>query len=172
MKPSNDELQSPRSIRHGYISQLLVLLCLTGFAITEPVLSIFGANPSVFNFYNIDNRVLISLYAVIVAFLPATLLWVVSASTSLINRRVAITLHYVSVGLLSGLWLIQFSKWNFGVSRSEVLAVLALLGGGVFVFIYMRWHIVVKWLQIASITPLVTVVVFLYLVPDREMITP
>ena len=52
--------------RYGKLAQLLVLLGLTGFAISQPVLSVLGSNPLVFRSNGFDNWALLAFAAAVV----------------------------------------------------------------------------------------------------------
>ena len=146
----------------GKLQQLLVLLGLTGFSITEPMLTIFGANPGTFYFYNIESPTLIAIYALIVALLPALALWIIIISARPSSPKLAITLFYTFIFLLGTLWAIQLLKWNFGVAGAPKLAFLSLSTGALILLAYLRWPIVNACLKLTAIAPLVIVGVFLF----------
>ena len=58
----------------GLGQQLLVLVGLSGLAISQPLLSLLGDNPTVFTFHNVGGGRLV-LYAIAVAVLPPFVLW-------------------------------------------------------------------------------------------------
>jgi hypothetical protein len=148
----------------GYsgLNQLLILLCLTGFTVTEPILTIFGANPSIFYFYNIDSASLTLLYAVTVAFGPALVLWFIIFLARCVSDCAALAVQYLIFGLLVGLWCIQLAKWGFGVDSSVLLVLFFMLGCGAFLWAHARLSWFNTWLKIAAIAPLVTVGVFVF----------
>ena len=80
---------------------LLVLMSLTGFAIADPLLHVFGQNPGLFSFYDIDGWDLV-LYALIVAFVPPLVLWLVGTSAGLVRRLAGDVVFIVIVGVLAG----------------------------------------------------------------------
>lgn len=159
---SGKEADSTGSNGPGVITQLLVLLGLTGFAIAEPVLTIFGADPGTFYFYNIESRKLIILYAFSVAFLPPFILWSFSLAIGLVHRGLAFVVHYLFVGALAALWLIQLLMWDFSINMPAVTVALALLGGIFFLYAYIRLPVLQGWLQMTAIAPLVMVGFFLF----------
>lgn len=161
MKMPDHDAALQGSSKRNTLNQLLVLLCLTGFAITEPVLTILGANPEIFFFHDVESRTLITVYALIVAFFPALLLWIMTVAVAWIHSGLGRALHCIFVGMLGGLWLIQLLKWRLGIDIPEVLTILALLGAAVFVFAYVKWPVVKSWLNVAAIAPFVVVGVFL-----------
>ena len=124
------------------LDRLLVLLALTGFTITEPVLTIFGVNPEIFYFYNIDTTAQVVLYALVVALVPASGLWLVTAVTALVNKTAATALYLLIVLGLGALWLIQLGKWTLGIERAWLLAILAAVGAISFILAYKKWALV------------------------------
>jgi len=142
------------------VNQILVFLGLTGFTITEPLLSIFGANPALFYFHNLDSALLIISYALIIALLPALCCWAITAIAHRLNPTFGTGTHYALVGLLSALWLLQFGKWSLDITQPGLLIVCALLGSIAFVYAYLRWTPVNIWLQVTSIAPLITLGIF------------
>ena len=143
------------------LDRLLVLLALTGFTITEPVLTIFGVNPEIFYFYNIDTTAQVVLYALVVALVPASGLWLVTAVTALVNKTAATALYLLIVLGLGALWLIQLGKWTLGIERAWLLAILAAVGAISFILAYKKWALVSALLRIAAIAPVIAVAVFL-----------
>lgn len=134
---------------------LLVLLGLTAFVISEPILTIFGANPGIFFLHNVDTQFLLCLYAISIALVPPISIWLVIYAIGRVNRRTGIALYYAVVGLLVGLWLIQFAKWSLSLTQPHWLAVVAALGAGAFVFAYIRVPLLENLLKVAAIAPVI-----------------
>jgi hypothetical protein len=151
-----------RSCKRDSFSRFLILLGLTGFAITEPLLAILGDNPDIFHFYNIESPSLIFVYTIVVMLVPALVLWFTTVVLGWVNRGIARTVHGFFVGLLIGLWLVQLFKWSFGINEPGVLMVFTLFGAAIFVFVYVKWGIVKSLLQVAAIAPFVAGGVFLF----------
>ena len=143
--------------------QLLVLLGLTAFAITEPLLTIFGSNPSLFYFYNIDSIVWLGIYALTVALLPALTLFLVTAAVSLLHRRLGGLLHLIVVGILVGLWVMQLAKWSAGIEQPALVVVFAVASGLVGALTYRKVPAVGGFLQVAAIASVILVGNFLFL---------
>jgi hypothetical protein len=158
---SGKEAASSDPYGPGVITQLLVLLGLTGFAIAEPVLTIFGADPGTFYFHTIESRELIILYALSVAFLPPLILWIFSLVIGLVNRGFAAVVHYLFVGALAALWLIQLLTWNYSINVPAVIVALSLLGGIIFIYAYIKLPMLQGWLQMTAIAPVIMVGFFL-----------
>ena len=148
---------------HSHLSQLLVLLALTAFAVTEPVLSIFGADLTIFFNNDISSFSQVVFYALAVALVPAFALWAMTVVVSFFSVKVSTLVYYLSIGLLVALWIIQLLKWTLGIDRPEVLALAALFGACFFLLAYIKLSSVNSLLEIASIAPLIFVALFLFL---------
>lgn len=139
-----------------------MLLALTGFAVTEPLLSIFGADLTIFFNNDITGFGQVVFYALCVALVPAFALWSTTVVVSFFSVKVSILVHYLIVGLLAALWIIQLVKWTLGIDRPEVLVLAALFGACFFLLAYLKWPSVHSLLEIASIAPLIFVALFLF----------
>jgi len=155
------QLFSREHYKPSSITRLLVLLALTGFTVTEPLLTIFGSEPSLFLFYNIDHLPPLILYAFVIAIIPAALLWIASLIFVLAGSRASTLAYYFLIFSLFALWLIQLGKWNLGVFRPELLLLLALSGAALLLLAYIKWAFVVALLKIAAIAPIISIVFFL-----------
>ena len=113
---------------HSRLSQLLVLLALTGFTITEPVLTIFGADLTVFFNNDITSFGQVALYGLTVALIPAFTFWGAIVGVRCFSMKVSTLVYYLTIGLLVALWTIQLLKWTLDIDRPEFLVFAALLG--------------------------------------------
>ncbi|MDG1943072.1 MAG: hypothetical protein P8J17_02280 [Halioglobus sp.] len=82
---------------------------LTGYAITDPILATFGANPEIFYFYNVKEPSLIVLFAIFVAFFPALFLRIQTGLAKRVHAGFAGKLHNIFVGALTA---IPESDWS------------------------------------------------------------
>jgi len=160
-KIHNPELSTEKQ-SFSYLNQLLVLFCLTGLAITEPVLTIFGSSPELFYFYKVEKGPLLIFYALTVAVFPAILILLILVFTSLWSKNLSGLFYKIALAVLSGLWAIQLFKWTIGIEGAEILAVTGIIFGVFFLFIYSKYPLVNTGLKIASVLPFVTVGVFLF----------
>ncbi|MFT4519420.1 MAG: hypothetical protein ACI9JM_001816 [Halioglobus sp.] len=142
--------------------KILVLLCLTGFAISDPILTIFGANPELFYFHNIESTGQMLLYALVVAFLPPFALWLIIIVMGYPFKRLGTALYLLSISILACLWLVQLLKWSFGLFIPGLLVLLGVTGGLLFMMAFLRWGAVESWLRLAAIVPFLVVGLFMY----------
>jgi hypothetical protein len=108
--------------------QLLVLLGLTGFAISQPVLSVLGGEPAVLAFHGAEGRGQ-AILALTIAFVPPLVLWGLGRLTTLVTREGGGVLHLVTVAALVACVVIQLLK-AAGLHQSVAL-VVASVGAGI-----------------------------------------
>jgi arylsulfatase A-like enzyme len=138
---------------------VLELLAATGFAITQPVLSVFGRSADVF--INRDATPMeIVLFALVVSLVPTLALWVVELVTGLINRTARQWLHVGFISALAALFGLQLLKKVFSL-EGIVVVVGGIVLGALFGFVYVKATAARQWLSFASFAPLLFVVLFL-----------
>ena len=149
-----------------------MLLGLTGFAISQPLLSILGDAPTELAFYGLDGTDLV-LLACLIAFVPPLGLWGITRLAALIparrDRRLDRWLHLVMVGGLVGLVAIQLAK-SAGVEPRVVLAALALAAGAGFAVLYVRLPVVATWASYTAVLPVLAVASFLVVSPASALL--
>ncbi len=147
--------------------QLLVLTGLTGFAISQPLLSVLGDAPTELASYGVGGRELVAL-ACLVAFAPPLLLFVITWVAGRGSARLGRSLHLLLVALLAGLLVIQIAK-GAGVGSSVALAGLAVVAGGGFAVAYVRFAAVATWAGCTAILPFLAVGSFLLVSPASDL---
>jgi arylsulfatase A-like enzyme len=141
------------------VRSVLELLAATGFAITQPVLSVFGRSADVF--INRDaTPTEIVVFALVVSLVPTAVLWLTELITGTVNRRAREWLH---VGFLGGLAaLVGLQLLKKGLSLEGVVVVVGGIAFGVlFAWLYVKVEVARLWLEVASFAPLLFVVLFL-----------
>src|SRR5215203_7368518 len=73
-----------------------VLFGLAGVAITQPVLDLFGRNPTFFVAGGYGRRQIVA-FALVIGFVPALVAFGLSALPALVDRRVGVWLHGLAV---------------------------------------------------------------------------
>lgn len=136
------------------------LFALTGLAIAQPVLDVFGRAPDLF-IHRSASRFEILAFALVVAVLPALVLWTIELLLGLRWPWARDAAHLAFVVLLAVLFGLQFLKQQADVTSQARLAGLALLGGAVAGALYHRFAAVRLWLAYLALAPLVFVGLFL-----------
>jgi hypothetical protein len=97
------EVAAPRGARRDLVRDAAVLFGLAGLAVTQPMLDLFGNNPTFFVAGNYGRRTIV-VFALLVAVVPAAVVFALTAPAGLAGRRVAAIAHGVGVGLLAALF--------------------------------------------------------------------
>jgi hypothetical protein len=139
--------------------ELLVLLGLTGFALSQPLLSVLGDNPLVFTTHDIEGARLL-WFVVALTFLPPLALWLLGLAITAIHPRLGRDVHLGTVGILTWLTAVQLTKSN-GIAAPLLVGAAALVTAGGLVYAYTHWRGVARWLQCTAVLPFLALGVFL-----------
>jgi hypothetical protein len=148
----------------------LEILALSGFAIAQPILDVFGDNLEAFVFRGAD-RLQIVAFALLVGFVPWLVLGALAGATRLAGRTVR---HWAQVIVLSGLaGLIGLHVVKRLTDlRGPGLAVAAAAAAIAFGALYERVRVVAVWARYASVAPVLFVVMFLFVSPTSTLVFP
>ncbi len=142
----------------GEVRSVLELLAATGFAITQPVLSVFGRSADVF--INRDaTPAEIVVFALVVSLVPTLVLWLIELGIGLVSVKAREWLHVGFISVLAALFGVQLTKQVFSVEGAFVV-VGGLVLGALFGLLYVKARSTRLWLEIASLAPLLFVVIF------------
>jgi hypothetical protein len=148
--------------------QLLVLAGLTGFAISQPLLSVLGDEPTILARHGIEGRELVAL-AVVIALVPPLVLWGVTRATAALGRKLDRGAHLAAVGALVGLFTVQVAK---AAGLHGLLALLlAIVVAAVFVVGYVRSPPVATWASYTAILPVLAMGTFVFASPSSALLT-
>ena len=145
-----------------------VLLGLAGVAITQPLLDLFGRNPTFFVAGGYGRRQIVA-FALTVAFVPALLLFLVSAAPGLVNRRLGAWVHGVAVGTLAGLFGLVLAR-TLGVDPPWAAMSLAVLVGIGTAVLEWRVRLARQFLSYLALGNVAFVVLFLLASPTSELL--
>ncbi len=149
--------QTPRPARRTV--GFLAIAGLSGFAISQPVLSIAGANPSLFVFNDI-SRVQMAAFALVVALAPPLVLWGLILVARQFDRRLeeaVAGLVVVGLGVLAALQLgtelglPDLARW-----------IAALLVPAGLLSALLQWPATQDFLRYTAILPVLALVLFLF----------
>lgn len=140
---------------------------MCGLAVTQPVLDLFGRAPQQFAFRGVQGFAIIG-FVIVVAVLPAAVLWVGEAGIGLINRRLGQRVHEALVGLLVAAIALQVVA---SLASGVVRVVVAVAVGVGAVVVYQRVLPVRTWLAYMAVAPVVFVGAFLLASPTARLLT-
>src|SRR4051794_32158795 len=116
---------SPRVRRETRAVLELFVVC--GFAITQPLLSLFGSNPDVLIYRGARPRDVV-LFALIVTLFPTVGVWCIELVLGLVSARARQILHYTVLLLFTALFAVQLMK-HFFTGAVIVVVTAALFVG-------------------------------------------
>jgi hypothetical protein len=137
----------------------LELFCLSGFAVAQPLLDVYGRAPEVFIFERAEPTDIV-LFGLAVVLVPPTVLWAVEQVVALVDRRAGRLAHLGFVALLLALLAVQVLR-HLGVPAGAALGAAAVLAAAAGAFAYARYQVVRQWLLFAAFAPLLFLGLFL-----------
>jgi hypothetical protein len=151
--------------------ELLELLGLTGFVVTQPLLELTGRTPDFFALHGLRRGGILLLVATLAVLLPL-LLWAGEAVVRLLaGARLRSLVHLAVVTGLLTLLALETGKRLLPV-RGKRLALAALLAGAVAGLLYQRRSGLRLWLRYLAPAPLVFVLLFATTSPASSLILP
>ncbi len=149
-------------------TRAFIILGLSGLAVTQPLLDLFGQNPEFFVAGNY-SRAQIVWFALLIVLVPPLVGIAATAGASLINRKLGTIVFAVVVTALAtafGLALLR----TLGLDQVLVVLVLALLVGAGVVVLVLRTRgtqLFVSYLAVANVLFLAS---FLFFSPTSELV--
>ncbi len=145
----------PESKWTGVGGQLLTLLGLSGFALSQPLLAVAGENPTLFTFASVEGRHLV-LFALLVALVPPLALWGVVVVARALNQRVGTAVFLVWCGLLAGAAAAQWA-WTLGLDSRVGRGLVAGAVAVAFPWLSTRFSALAMWVRFTAILPALSV---------------
>jgi hypothetical protein len=145
---------------------LLELFALCGFAITQPILDLFGQSVDQFALRGASDRHIVG-FGVLVTFAPAVGLWVLEVVSSVFRHRVRRVVHVTLLGLLVAATVVQAAR---PLATGPVLFTVAGLVGAAAAFGYVRARAARVWLSFAAVAPVGFLALFLLASPTADLL--
>jgi hypothetical protein len=143
------------------------LFALSGFAIAQPLLDLFGRAPHQLAFRGAEG-VDVVLFAAGVVLLAPLVLWLVAVPSNLAGARVRRVVHVVLLSVLVWAFAVQVLR-PLGDGLPLMAAAVACAGAGA--FLYLRFAATRLWLAFAALAPIVFAALFLLTSPASRLIT-
>jgi hypothetical protein len=148
---------------------LAVLVGVAGLAVTQPVLDLFGRNPTFFVAGGYARGQIVA-FALVVAFVPALVVFMASAVLGLADRRVGRWMHGGAVAGFAGLFGLVVCR-SMGVD--ELVPALAVAVVVALAMAAAEWHM--RWARrffsYLAVGNVAFVVLFLLTSPSAELLT-
>ena len=156
--------------RRADLRWLLQVLGLCGFAVTQPVLDVFGRSPETFVFREAGAMDVIA-FALLVAVLPAILVWLGSVPWRLLGTRVHAAIRAAVVWGLCSVIVIQVLKRGIGLLGAPLVA-LGAAAGAVMALALLRTRAGRWWLTRSWVAAVAFVLIFLLVSPTARLLRP
>jgi hypothetical protein len=156
----------PAAAAPGRLRSLVELFALCGFAISQPLLDLFGRSVEQFALRGASAPQIVG-FGLAVTALPALGLWLVELAVGLASTRGRVVLHRGVLGALVAMFVLQAARpLATGVALAG-LAVVAAMGG---VLVHARSAPVRLWLRYAAVAPLGFLGLFLLSSPTADLL--
>jgi arylsulfatase A-like enzyme len=150
--------------------RLMVLLGLTGFALSQPLLAVLGEEPTWFTFRDADTAEVVA-FSVLVALVPPLALWVVGLVAGRLWRPLGWWFHLAVVAALVAAAVIPLLR-QAGSSSPAVQVTVAALVAVSFTVAYAAFGAVALWVRYTAILPPLAIASFLFLSPTSDIVRP
>jgi len=144
------------------------LFAVSGFAFAQPLFDILGKNAEFFAVRGSTPGDIV-LFALVVTFVPALVLWLVELVVGAFSSGAAAVLHYVFVGFLGAVF------GAYALKRSGLDGTAALIVGAVAIGVALAvaaWRLrpVRSFLTLLAVAPLVFLALFLFQSPTSKLV--
>ncbi len=154
--------------RHRWAVDAAVIFGLAGLAVTQPLLDLFGRNPTFFVAGNYGRRQVVA-FAVVIAVVPALVVFLATALPGLISRRVAAVAHGVGVAFLAGLLGLVLCR-SLGLDPVLLALPVALAFGIGIAWAEARYAVARRYLSWLALGNVLFLVLFLFTSPASELL--
>jgi Sulfatase len=168
------ETHPPRTLRTARTREAAArgaqLFAVSGFALAQPLFDVLGRNAEFFAVRGSTPSEIL-LFALVVTFGPALVLFAVELAVGAINRSAALALHLVFLGGLGALFAVQVLKRS-GLDRTTVLIAGSVLAGITIATAVRQTRVARSFLAVLAAAPIVFLGVFLLGTPVEELVFP
>ncbi len=148
----------------------LHLLAASGFALAQPLFDILGKNPEFFAVRGSPPGDIV-VFALVVVFVPATVLFAIELLVGLASRQAALVLHYVFLGALVAVFAAQALK-RLGLDGTAVMIGGAVVLGALVSFAVARTKVAGTFMTVLAAAPVVFLCVFLFNSSVTDLVFP
>src|SRR5690606_2828873 len=145
-----------------------VLFGLAGVAITQPILDLFGNNPTFFVAGNYGRRKTVA-FALVVALAPGLIAVLATAPVRLLGERAGVIAHRVGVGVLAALFGLVLCR-TLGIDATVVALLLAAAAGAGTVAAVARWGAARRFLAYLAVGNLAFLGLFVFVSPSARLL--
>jgi hypothetical protein len=144
------------------------LFAVSGFALAQPLFDILGKNAEFFAVRGSTPGEIV-LFALVVTFVPALVLWLFELAVGAVSAGAATVLHTVFLGFLGAVFGVQALKRS-GLDGTAALIVGAVVIGVALAVAAWRLRAVRSFLTVLAVAPLVFLALFLLDSPTSKLV--
>ncbi len=148
----------------------LHLLAASGFALAQPLFDILGKNAEFFAVRGSPPGDIV-VFALVVVFVPATVLFGIELLVGLASKRAALVVHYVFLGGLVAVFAAQALK-RLGLDGTVVMIGGAIVLGALVAFAVARTKLAGTFMTVLAAAPVVFLCVFLFNSSVTDLVFP
>jgi hypothetical protein len=163
-----DGVDSSAGVRRE-VRAALELLAACGFAIAQPVLSVYGRSPDTFIFHDAQSRQIV-WFALVVAFVPPLVLWLTEFGVGLVSRAARRIVHAAFLIGLAALFAVQLAKHM--VTPAAAVVAIAAVVVAICIWLYVRVDAARTWLLYTSPATVVFVALFVFSSSVSQLVFP
>jgi hypothetical protein len=171
-RPPGDAFPEPGVRSSGRWRELAldaaVVFGLVGLALTQPLLDLFGRNPTFFVAGGYGRRQIVA-FALVIAVVPGLIVWMATALPGLVHRSAGAVLHRLRVAALGGLFGLVLAR-SLGLDGLVPALGFAALVGAAVAVAEGRWRPVRQFLGYLALSNLVFLLLFLLGSPTTELL--
>jgi hypothetical protein len=156
----------PQVLRRSSL-RLLAIFGLSGFAISQPVLSLFGENPVTIAHHGVDGGALV-VFALLVVLVPPLALWAVGQLAGWCHETAGRIVHLLTVWLLASAAALQGLR-SIGMSDRPAILLAPAMAAALTVA-YARARGVRTWLTYTAVLPVLALGAFLLTSPASALL--
>ncbi len=147
-----------------------MLLGLSGFAVSQPLLALAGEDPTLFTFAGVRGGGIV-VFALVVALVPPLALWAFTVVVGAVNGKAGDVAFVVFASSLVGATVIQWVK-SAGVENGLVLGVVGFGAVAGFAVGVVRVTAVSMWARFTAPLPVLSVMMLLVASPAGDLLRP
>lgn len=148
--------------------QFLAILGLTGLAVSQPLLSVAGENPSMFTFARLTGADIV-WFAMLVAFVPPLVIWAVVAAVGAASARAGDVIFLGASVLLALATAIQLAKTS-GIEQRWLVALVGVLGAAGLGVLLGKYAATFVWTRFLWPLPVIAILAMTLFSPSGELV--
>src|SRR5918997_2112455 len=162
------ESEPERPPWRAHVLDAAVVFGLTAVAVTQPVLDLFGRNPTFFVAGGYGRKQIVA-FAAVVTLVPGLVVWLATTLPGLVHHRAATVLHHLRVALLGALFGLVLAR-TLGIDGVVTAFGFAAVVGATVGLVEGRWQPARQFLAYLAVSNVVFLLLFLVASPTTDLL--